>query len=1140
MFSASLFVVSLCDSAHPMRLNTLITKYIVLFATAIFIFAGQIRATHNMGGEITWTCLGSGEFVFNMKLYRDCNGVSINNTLDLCVDNHPVIGKIPMNLVAQNDVSPQCNAMGPQISCAAAQNLPGWPNPAAPLAGAVEEFIFQSAPIFLNGTPPAAGWVFSYVTCCRNPSITNLNNPNGKGSTLRAIMYAYNNQNMNPCYDNSPEFLESPKTITCTGNPYTYNHNAVDKELDSLAYSWAEPLDDTIAGNPVWNPPVSPQFLLYNATFSANSPLPGPALDPNNVPAVINPVTGEISYTSFTSGNFVTCIKVEAWRCGQLIAEVYREIQVVLLSCGNNNAPTVPPPLNGGTTYADTVYAGQVVNFVLNASDFDLLPNGSPQTITLTATGNQFGAGFTNAAAGCLNPPCATLNAPPPVSSTFNVGTTFNWQTSCNHIGVSSLCYVPSNTYNFVFHAVDDFCPAPAQKVVTISITVLAIPPVESPNVHCLAVLPNGDVTLTWDLPLDTANSFNSYHIFTSPNPNGPFTPLDSIFNYNQLTYTHVGANANTGPVYYTVQTRAGCGGMQYWPPVDTMSTIYLQVTNNLNGTATLTWNNISVPAPGSQFGQFLIYREYPVGTWTLLDSTTQLTYLDSVNVCNSQVNYRIEIYDTIGCWSVSNIDGDLFTDPTIPAIPALDSVSVTSTGDAVVGWQPSTVPDVVGYVVYQYINGIWTAVDTLFGVNNTNYLNLISNAGQQSEQYVIAAFDSCGNISAFSPVHRTIFLSTWLNICNATTYLTWSEYINMNPAVAGYSIYVSENGGPYTYLGSTPGNDTTFEHTGLVQFSTYCYVVQAFNAAGTITSTSNSACEFANVPQQPVFQYLRVATVAAPNRVDVTAYVDNTADVQGYQVLRADTVIGPFALLGIVPFNASNTVTYTDLTAETERQSYYYKMIAIDSCGDPTLQSNISRTIYCQAIANNEMTNTVIWNDYGNWLGGVSAYNIYRSIDGVFDPAPIATVPYLGTGYNTYVDDVSSFPPSSIGLFTYTIEAVEGPGNMYNYTDTSYSNIAEVAQKPLVFVPNAFTPNNSGLNDVFMPSTGFIDIEDYQFNIFNRWGENIFTTTDRYQGWDGKIGNDKCQPGVYVWTLTFKTSTGQFIDMKGIVTLVR
>lgn len=1098
----------------------------ILFFIAISLAAAlQLRASHLMGGEITWTCQGNGQFVFHMKLYRDCNGSAGPTSATLDVFNCPTLTTIAMNLVSQTDISPQCNSLGPQITCA------------SPTVGAVEEFIYQSAAITISGTPPAAGWIFAYQNTFRNAAITNLVNPGTVGLTLRAKMFAYNNMNTNPCYDSSPEFLESPKTITCTGYPYTYNANAVDAEMDSLVFAWDQPLDAYQSSPVVLYNPAPISFVVG---FSFTSPMPGPTLNPLNVPAVLNSATGEISYTSYTSGNFVSCIRVEAWKCGQKVAEIYRDIQTVLLACGNNTPPVVIPPFQANTIYQDTVYAGTLVNFTLSASDFDLLPNGNPQTLTMDASGQEFGAGFTNAAAGCINPPCATLNPPLPVSGPFGVSTDFTWQTACNHVYYVNQCLVQSNTYNFIIRTQDDFCPAPAQSIATISITVIAQPLVASPKVHCLAVAPSGAVTLTWEQPIDTGGFFNSYHIFSSTNSAGPFTDIDSIFNYNQLSYTDLTANGNTGPVYYLVKTRSGCGGMVFLNALDTMRSIFLKVTNSGNYAANLVWNNISNPAPTTQFPWFRIYREYPVGTWVLLDSTQSLSYVDSISVCNSQVNYRIEIGDSIGCISVSNIDGAIFQDQNIPNVPILDSVSVSGTNTALIGWQPSSSPDVIAYVVYQYLNGIWTAIDTVWGIGNTSYENLISNCGIQTENYVVAALDSCGNISTFSSLQNSLFVTTSFNICNATTTLNWNRFINMPGGLGGYSIYVSDNGGPFLLLGTTPANDTNFVHNGLTQFHTYCYYVVAYNTTATISASSEQTCVFANVPQQPVFNYLRVATVAGTNQVNLKAYVDVSADVVRYDIYRADSLLGAWSFLGSTLANPPNSVVlYTDYTPETNRQSYCYKMIAVDSCGVDAMTSNIGRTIYLEAISNDEITNTLFWNDYDQWLGGVMQYKIYRSVDGVPDVNALATVPFTNAGNNVYTDDVNLYI-NYIGKFSYQIEGVEGPGNIYSFADTSYSNIAEVIQKPLVYVPNAFSPNGNGLNDLFMPSVGFVDVEDYHFAVYDRWGEKLFETQDSFEGWDGRYKGHKCEGGVYVWLLTFKTASGQFIDQKGTFTLVR
>ena len=138
-------------------------------------------------------------------------------------------------------------------------------------------------------------------------------------------------RNANPCYDNSPVFEENANTVICTGYPFTYNHNATDAELDSLFYSWADPLDDGSG----WNPPASPPTVNWLTGYSSTSPLPGTAQNPSNVPASIDGPTGQISYTSYTQP--VTA----SWgrKCGQLVAEIFRDIQVTLINCGAVNNP---------------------------------------------------------------------------------------------------------------------------------------------------------------------------------------------------------------------------------------------------------------------------------------------------------------------------------------------------------------------------------------------------------------------------------------------------------------------------------------------------------------------------------------------------------------------------------------------------------------------------------------------------------------------------------------------------------------------------------------------------------------------------------------------------------------------------------
>lgn len=94
------------------------------------------------------------------------------------------------------------------------------------------------------------------------------------------------------------------------------------------------------------------------------------------------------------------------------------------------------------------------------------------------------------------------------------------------------------------------------------------------------------------------------------------------------------------------------------------------------------------------------------------------------------------------------------------------------------------------------------------------------------------------------------------------------------------------------------------------------------------------------------------------------------------------------------------------------------------------------------------------------------------------------------------------------------------------------------------VYVPNAFSPNDDGLNDGFIPVLyGYEDVKDYKLRIFNRWGEIIFETSNPDIKWTGNWINYKAFLGVYEWTLSFNGSKkGKVINYNemGRVSLLR
>ncbi len=90
------------------------------------------------------------------------------------------------------------------------------------------------------------------------------------------------------------------------------------------------------------------------------------------------------------------------------------------------------------------------------------------------------------------------------------------------------------------------------------------------------------------------------------------------------------------------------------------------------------------------------------------------------------------------------------------------------------------------------------------------------------------------------------------------------------------------------------------------------------------------------------------------------------------------------------------------------------------------------------------------------------------------------------------------------------------------------------------IAVPGAFTPNNDGLNDYLYPLNAW-KAKDLLFNVYNRYGQLVFTTRDWNQKWDGRFKGQVADPGTYVWILHYINSdTGKYVDQKGTTILIR
>ena len=121
-----------------------------------------------------------------------------------------------------------------------------------------------------------------------------------------------------------------------------------------------------------------------------------------------------------------------------------------------------------------------------------------------------------------------------------------------------------------------------------------------------------------------------------------------------------------------------------------------------------------------------------------------------------------------------------------------------------------------------------------------------------------------------------------------------------------------------------------------------------------------------------------------------------------------------------------------------------------------------------------------------------------------------------IGNQIRTQEDFVYTYEHS--GRYKVMLVAIHGKGNFCRDTsDIQYVNVVE----SLLDVPNVFTPNGDGKNDIFKVKA--LSLESFQGVILNRWGRKIYEWNDPSEGWDGRIGGKYASPGTYFYVITAK-----------------
>ena len=418
------------------------------FLISLLLIVGTIlpsRATHMMGADVSYKCLGNGKYKITAKVYRDCRGVPMGivsfgayagtNGGNGC-GSYTLTG---LSRVKITDITSRCSTAS--SPCSPSNSTTG--------NQGTEEHTFE-ATVDFNASP--LNNFINKSTCCEVTFYVNENARNGAITTGASNQNFFSTCMINICNlkkmknncNNSPQLSNPPFAILCCNQPWFFNNGAIDTlDYDSISYRLANGLQG-----------IPNNSITYSSPFTSQWPMTPYCVPPTTIKCTPNPRTNPPRGFYFDTANGdvivtptkcdevpVLVIEQTEWRKDtagvyRVIGKTRRDMQLwVKDDCGYNKSPVI----NGPFSYK--VCEGEKICFKVKITDETFTPN---QTTPDTVLG-KWNAGI----------PGATFKVVDPKAREKEYE--FCWTPS---VGMAS-----EVSYSFTVTATDQHCSPPANSI---------------------------------------------------------------------------------------------------------------------------------------------------------------------------------------------------------------------------------------------------------------------------------------------------------------------------------------------------------------------------------------------------------------------------------------------------------------------------------------------------------------------------------------------------------------------------------------------------------------------------------------------------------------------------------------------------
>jgi gliding motility-associated-like protein len=510
-------------------------------------------------------------------------------------------------------------------------------------------------------------------------------------------------------------------------------------------------------------------------------------------------------------------------------------------------------------------------------------------------------------------------------------------------------------------------------------------------------------------------------------------------------------------------------------------SRVLVNIADNNYDQYVINYNDGSAPVivlPGAKH----IYDYGSPGTQTV---TVHGRNLDSEENCDP-TTANVDVLASLG-------------NPTITRLDILDASSVRIEFDGI--------PN----VLYQL--GVAVSNNPNFQTIRTLYnktVDTIRNLKPEDNYYCfrVSAFNACDN----QPIHSGIVCTANfdLEVLNNENRVTWSTSAS---DLTNQTVIITDVANNTSFTTTQTG--TSLTDPNVICGNEYCYQLRT-TYGGVSESYSLIKCgvAFSTDAPDPVSN---IATAVGDNGVILQWAQPVGFTAEEYTILKSvNNDYGPLTQTG--------TNSYTDEQYTSESGSCY-KIQYTDACGNESAQSLEACPITLVATLTGDNNVNLSWTPYEGYQAGVDHYTVEKyAMGGTLLQSTDVTA-------TSHIDDGQDL---NTQLYVYVVKAIPNVAGL----PFSISNAITVIKDPNLFYPAAFTPNGDNLNDIFNVYGQYIT--SFEMDIYNRWGELMFTTNQLDIGWDGNYKGNAMPEGTYTFVATIIDFAGRTFKRSGSVLLLR